>query len=102
LSTYRLGPKGTSDLAEIFDYTVDTWGEQQAENYIDELAKCFQRLADSPGLGRACDLISPGIRRFELGKHVIFYKPDRNGIIVSRILHQRMLPARPQFMDSSL
>jgi len=100
LSTYRLGPKGASDLAEIFDYTVDTWGEQQAQNYIDELARCFQLLADSPGLGRACDPIFPGIRRFEQGKHVIFYKPARNGIIVSRILHQGMLPARPQFMDS--
>jgi toxin ParE1/3/4 len=100
LKTYRLGPKGTSDLAEIFDYTVDTWGEQQAEKYIEELEACFQLLADSPGLGRACDLIAPGIRRFEQGKHVIFYKPDRSGILVSRILHQRMLPARPQFMDS--
>lgn len=100
MSTYRLGPKGASDLAEIFDRTVDTWGEQQAEDYVDELARCFQLLADSPGLGRACDLIAPGIRRFEVGKHVIFYKPDRNGIIVSRILHQRMLPSQPHFMDS--
>ena len=100
MSTYRLGPKGTSDLAEIFDYTVDTWGEQQAENYIAELATCFQLLTDSPGLGRACDLIFPGIRRFEHGKHVIFYKRDRNGIIISRILHQRSLPKQPHFMES--
>jgi toxin ParE1/3/4 len=57
-------------------------------------------LADSPGLGRACDPISPGIRPFELGKHVIFYKPDRNGVIVSRILHQRMLPTRPDFIGA--
>lgn len=100
MSRYQLGPKGTTDLAEIFDYTVDTWGEQQAERYIDELARCFQLLADSPGLGRACDLISPGIRRYEQGKHVIFFKPERSGIIVSRILHQSMLPLRTQFMDS--
>ena len=100
MSTYRLGPKGTSDLAEIFDYTVDTWGEQQAGNYVEELARCFQMLADSPGLGRACDRILPGIRRFEHGEHVIFYKPNRNGIIVSRILHHSRLPSRLQFIDS--
>ena len=99
MSTYRLGPKGTVDLVEIFDYTVDTWGEQQAENYLDELAKCFQLLADSPGLGRACDPISPGIRRFEQGRHVIFYKPDRNGVLIARILHQSRLPTRIHFMD---
>jgi toxin ParE1/3/4 len=100
LSTYRPGPKGASDLAEIFDYTVDTWGERHAENYIQELARCFQLLADSPGLGRASDPIFPGIRRFDQGKHIIFYKPDRNGVIVSRILHQRRLPTRPHFMDA--
>jgi toxin ParE1/3/4 len=100
LSTYRLGPKGTSDLAEIFETTVDTWGEQQAENYVEDLARCFQLLADSPGLGRACDLIFPGMRRFEKGKHVIFYRPDRTGIIVSRILHQSMLPTRPHFIGA--
>ena len=100
MSTYRLGPKGASDLAEIFDSTVDTWGEQQAETYIEELARCFQLLADSPGLGRICDLISPGIRRFEQGKHVIFYKPDRAGILIARILHQSRLPTQPHFIDA--
>ena len=100
MSTWKLTKKVRSDFAEILLYTIDTWGEQQAENYVEELARCFQLLADSPGLGRACDLIFRGIRRFELGKHVIFYKPDRNGIIVSRILHQRLLPTQSQFMDS--
>lgn len=101
MSTYRLGRKGVSDLAEIFDYTVDIRGEEQAEIYLQELAGCFQRLADSPGLGRPCDLILPGIRRFEQGKHVIFYKPERKGIIISRVLHQRRLPNHIYFMESS-
>ena len=102
MSTYRLGPKGFSDLAEIFDYTVDTWGEVQAENYLDEFARVFHRLADSPGLGRAGDRIYPGIRRFEQGKYVIFYfyKPERHGIVISRIVHQRRLPTRLYFIDA--
>jgi toxin ParE1/3/4 len=100
LSTYRLSPKGSSDLAEILDYTVETWSEQQATTYLDELARCFQMLAGSPGLGRACDPIFPGIRRFEQGKHVIFYKPDRHGILIARILHQSRLPTQPHFLDA--
>ncbi len=89
---YRLGPKDSSDVTEISDDTVDTWGEEQALKYIDEFAKCFELLADSPGLDWSCDLIYPGIRRFEQSKHVIFYKSDRHGILISRILHQRRLP----------
>ena len=100
MRTYRLGPKSISDLAEIFDYTLDTWGEQQAAKYVDELAQCFQLLADSPGLGRACDPIFPGIRRFEHSMQVIFYKPDRQGILIARILHQSRLPTQPHFRDA--
>jgi toxin ParE1/3/4 len=100
LSPYRLGPKAVSDLGEIFDYTVDTWGEEQAENYIEELSKCFQLLADSPGVGRNSDPIHLGIRRFEQGQHVIFYKSERNGTTISRILHQRRLPDRTYFIET--
>ncbi len=100
MSTYQLGPKAESDLGDIFDYTVDTWGELQAASYVDELAKCFQMLADSPGLGRACDPVFPGIRRFEQGKHVIFYKRRRDVILITRILHQSSLPSHPQFIDT--
>jgi toxin ParE1/3/4 len=88
-----------SDLAQILDYTVDTWDERQAENYMEELAGCFQLLADSPRIGRACSQLATGLRRFEHGKHIIFYKPDRNAILIARILHQNRLPSRPNFME---
>jgi toxin ParE1/3/4 len=49
----------------------------------------------NPALGRRCDEIRGGLRRLEHGKHVIFYRQqDNDGILVSRILHQRMLPER--------
>jgi plasmid stabilization system protein ParE len=35
---------------------------------------------------------APGLRRLEHGKHVVFYRQERGGILVSRILHQGMLP----------
>ena len=51
-------------------------------------------LADNPALGRTCDDVRPGLRRMESGRHVVFYREDAGGILVSRILHQRMLPER--------
>ena len=100
MSTWKLTRKARSDFAEIILYTKDTWGEEQAERYLARLLDGLDLIAQKPGVGRPCDMLASGLRRLEQGKHVIFYKPDRNGIIVSRILHQRMLPARPQFMDS--
>jgi plasmid stabilization system protein ParE len=32
------------------------------------------------------------MRPLEHGKHVVFYRQERGGILVSRSLHQRMLP----------
>ena len=49
-------------------------------------------LADNPALGRACNDVRPGLRRMECGRHVVFYREGAGGILVSRILHQRMLP----------
>jgi antitoxin ParD1/3/4 len=46
-------------------------------------------------LGRPCDDIRPGLRRMEHGKHVVFYRLQKpGGILVVRILHQRMLPEK--------
>jgi toxin ParE1/3/4 len=72
----------------------------QADRYLALLVHSFQLIAQKPGVGRPCDMLAPNLRRFEQGKHVIFYKPDRNGILISRILHHSMLPTRPHFMGA--
>jgi toxin ParE1/3/4 len=64
----------------------------QAASYLQELEACCQLIADNHGLGRVCDNIRFGLRRHEHGKHVLFYRQERDGILVSRILHHRMLP----------
>ena len=35
----------------------------------------------------------------ERGRHVVFYRVDAGGILVSRILHERMLPERQVIDD---
>jgi toxin ParE1/3/4 len=56
-------------------------------------------LADNPELGRVCDHIRPGWRRLEHARHVVFYRQTTEGILVSRILHQRMLPEKQNVDD---
>jgi toxin ParE1/3/4 len=91
---YRLSRLALADLKSIGRYTVQQWGLEQAERYIDDLARILSMLAASPALGRACDQIRKGYRRMEHGRHVIFYRvrPKNAGIDVIRILHDRMPP----------
>ncbi len=86
-----------SDLRDIARYTTKTWGADQAVRYTAGLQDCFQMLAQRPGMGRACGAVSEGLRRFETGKHAIFYLGLAEGILIVRILHQQMLPAKSRF-----
>jgi len=94
VAAFRFSRRAETDLLSIGDYTLRTWGKVQAARYINDLELCCQTLADNPALGRPCDDIRPGLRRLENGKHVIFYRQEREGILISRILHERMLPDR--------
>ena len=94
MATFRLSRRAEADLLSIGDYTLRTWGKAQAVHYLLELEDCCQKLADNPALGRVCGDVRPGLHRLEHGKHVVFYRPKRAGIVVSRILHQGMLPDR--------
>jgi toxin ParE1/3/4 len=94
LSAYRLSKLARLDLIDIADYTVDTRGPEQAQRYLDSLEACFNRLVKAPGIGRPCNPIWPGYRRIEHQKHVILYRADHDGILIGRVLHQRMLPSR--------
>jgi toxin ParE1/3/4 len=88
----RFSRSAEADLLSIGDYTLRTWGEDQAVRYLDALEVSCQMLAENPALGRACDHIRPSLRRLEHGRHVVFYRQVAEGILISRILHQRMLP----------
>jgi toxin ParE1/3/4 len=88
-------------LLSIGDYTLRTWGEDQAIRYLDALEASCQMLAENPALGRACDNIRPGLRRMEHGRHVLFYRQVAGGILISRILHQRMAHERQSLGDES-
>jgi toxin ParE1/3/4 len=87
-------------LLSIGSYTLRTWGEAQTIRYFDALEPSCQMLADNSGAGRVCDYARPGLYRKEQGKHVIFFRPEPDGIRVSRILHERMLPRRHLFDDA--
>ena len=99
MAKFRLSRRAEADLLGIGKFTLREWGKSQAARYIAELETCCQMLADNPALGRPCDHVRPGLRRHEHGKHVLFYRQERNGILVSRILHQRMLPDRHAIDD---
>ena len=48
-------------------------------------------MSENPDIGKGCDEIKDGYRKFPQGSHVIFYKQtDNQEILIVRILHKSM------------
>lgn len=99
MTVLRFSRRAEADLLGIANYTLRMWGRDQAFRYIEDLETCCQMLAENPALGRSCQEVRPGLRRMEHGRHVVFYRQETEGLLVSRILHQRMLPEGHVFDD---
>lgn len=90
MTAYRLSPAAQSDVADIWNYTAEKWGIDQAEAYVRRVKRAVQAIAADYQLGRACEEIRSGYWKYLVGSHVLFYRIDLDGIDVVRILHSRM------------
>jgi toxin ParE1/3/4 len=97
MSAYSVARLAEADMRAIIRFTNKTWGRTQTFKYTQDLHAGFQLLADNPSIGRVCNFQATGLRRFERGKHVIFYVPLTDGILIVRVLHQQMVPERSRF-----
>lgn len=82
-------PAAATDLENIWDYTADTWGLDQADKYVDDIQSACVALADGSKVGRNTKA-RDGYWHYHVGRHLVFYKMTASDMIVIRILHQRM------------
>jgi toxin ParE1/3/4 len=90
MPVYKFTERAEGDLADIIDYTVDTWGAVQAVRYIDGLEGLAANLAQTPDLGKTRDDLHKGLIVFPYERHLLFYRKERHGITIVRILHNSM------------
>jgi toxin ParE1/3/4 len=84
-----LRPAAEADLAEIWDYTVEAWSEEQADVYLTGLGQAFDRLAQFPEMARLRMEFTPPVRILSYQSHLIVYLAEDDLIDVIRILHSR-------------
>ena len=85
-----LRPKARGDLGQIWEYTREAWGLEQADTYLRALDNTFNAIAKQPMLGRSRDEVLEGLKAYPSGKHVVFYFVTEHGVDVVRVLHERM------------
>lgn len=90
MSSYKLTTPAANDYVDILAYTLDKWGLEQYKNYQGLLASTFQKLADTPALGKNYAGTPQTVYGYHTGSHVVFYRRATSRVEILRILHQSM------------
>lgn len=79
-----------ADLADIYAYTLRTWGPRQADAYLARLrAGCESTVA---GVPTATRLVHREDETFKLRceRHLIIFQRQPETVLIVRVLHERM------------
>lgn len=91
MAKFYLSNKAVTDLNDIWDYTLKTWSENQAEIYYSLLIDSCQELANKPTKGKSYEVVEKDVLGYKTGEHIIFYQiVSSKEIEVVRILHGMM------------
>ena len=74
--TILLQPLAREDLADIWQWTSDRYGEDQADRYIAEFHDAMALLADNPRLAPLHSEFRPPVRLRRSGSHLIIFTAD--------------------------
>ena len=93
MSLYRLSKRAQRDLDAI-GRRIELDDPDAAFRVVAEIGAKCQALAEMPGMGHARNDLSRGLRSSLLGKYVIFFRPEKDGIRVVRVIHgSRVIPS---------
>ena len=92
MGRYIFSKKAIEDISNIWNYTVETWSEAQADTYYYYLLiKGAKYLAENPRTGKRYDEILDGLRGYKVKRHILFYVVLAEGDVeIVRILHEGM------------
>ena len=85
-----LSAETRQDLADIWLYSFETWGEDQANRYSAALHALFGRMVAGSVASRAAESTRPGLRKLPIGRHVVFFRDSAEAVEVVRVLHEQM------------
>lgn len=86
-----VAPEADESLREIFRYTFDRWGEEQARKYLEQLRDACNGLSENPSLGRLLRCMRDmELRQIQVGRHIVIYALRPADILVLAVLHDAM------------
>ena len=90
MARYNLTKKADADLSQLYAYSIENFGQAQADKYYDELIHQIESIAERPHAWRQLKRFSPAVRICPCRFHIIIYRVQENGVVEIIRIH----PAR--------
>ncbi|PCJ62747.1 MAG: plasmid stabilization protein [Bacteroidetes bacterium] len=96
LNSYTKSKLADRDISHIVMRSLEDFGEQQTDKYMNGLEEILNFLADNPNRGRVFthDTTKRSYFFYRYISHVVYYRQRKNDIFITRILHSKMLPEK--------
>jgi toxin ParE1/3/4 len=85
MAQFRLAPRAFADFVRIIDY-LDSVNPSAADKLADRLEETFATLAQVPLSGESRPEFGDEIRSAVVDRYVIYYRPNREGVAIVRII----------------
>ncbi len=91
MKAFELTKEAKEDLRKFARFSEKRWGRDQLFLYIKQFDEAFHLLSKNPSIGKQCEYIKNGYRKFPQSSHIIFYREgEKSKITIIRILHNNM------------
>jgi len=94
MPSYQFTQDALADLLKIRKFTLENWGKEQSKKYLLELSETLELLSGSPSIGKNRSDISTRTFSFPYASHVIYYKIEKNVLVIFAVLHKSMVPEK--------
>ena len=79
-----------ADLDEIWLFSAEPWGEEQADRYAAQLLTALYELADGGRRSRPAEFVKAGLRKARCQRHFVYFRQSDTELAIARILHDSM------------
>jgi len=85
-NSFWVSDRAAADLDQIWLYIAQD-NPEAADKFMGALTSQFPKLASMPQMGRLREELSPGLRSLPVGRYIVFYRRNDDGIEIVRVLH---------------
>jgi len=86
----ELTQSAAQDLRTISHYTLETWGEEQQDRYLEGIYRKFEEIIGAPARWRFRNDLFPQCQIAQYSRHIILFVCKGELLTVVRVLHDAM------------